>query len=76
IDYAKQTSNRASARKYDIDYAMVKRWYKKEEKFKTARALSRQVGSGQKAAYPLAEDALKGWIDELRSEGIAVLPSA
>ncbi|CAG8754052.1 18445_t:CDS:2, partial [Racocetra fulgida] len=76
INYAKQNSNRAAAREYNIDHAMVKRWCEKEEKFKVAKASSRRVGSGQKAAYPLAEDALKQWIDKLRNEGIAVMPSA
>ncbi|CAG8791929.1 7518_t:CDS:2, partial [Dentiscutata erythropus] len=54
---------------------MVFRWRGQEEKFKVARSSKRRVGSGQKPAYPLAEDALKCWIDELRNEGIAHYPN-
>ncbi|CAG8644538.1 10171_t:CDS:2 [Paraglomus occultum] len=75
IDYAKYVGNRAAGRMFAVTHTQIAQWRKKEEELKKANMRSRRVGSGKEAAYPLAEDALKEWIVDLRNRGIGVTSS-
>ncbi|CAG8818996.1 27336_t:CDS:1, partial [Racocetra persica] len=55
ISKAKETSNKAAARIFGINYFQVSRWRKQEKKLKEALCSYRSVSSGRKAVYPLTE---------------------
>ncbi|KAF0480587.1 transposase [Gigaspora margarita] len=76
ISKSKEISNKEIARIYGIDHSQVSRWQKQEEKLEEAPRSIRSVGSGRKAAYPLAEKELSQWIVQLRQNGIAVTLSS
>jgi len=75
IEYAKCVGNRATARMFGVSHAQITRWINKEEELKNANIRSRRVGSGSRPSYPLAENALKEWIVDLRNRGLGVTPS-
>jgi transposase-like protein len=72
VTYAKKTSIRTAARKYNIDHSMVLRWKKEEEKLKTAPSKARKIGTGCHPHYPDVEIVLKQWILELRQNAFCV----
>jgi len=75
IDYAKCVGNKAAGRMFAVTHTQIAQWRKKEEELKKANMRSKRVGSGKEAAYPLAENALKKWIIDLRNRGLGATPS-
>jgi hypothetical protein len=60
---------------FAVTHTQIAQWRKKEEQLKKSNMRNRRVGSGNKPAYPLAENALKEWIVSLRNRGLGVTPS-
>jgi len=74
IEYAKSVENRATAQMFGVSHTQIIRWRSKEE-LKNTNIRSRRVGSGSRLSYPLAENALKKWIIDLRNRELEVTPS-
>ena len=59
IEYAEKNSNRAAARKYDVDDKRVREWRKQKNSLMELPGKKRRLeGAGRKAAYPEMEEEL------------------
>ena len=59
---SKQTRKSYPVSMFAVTRTQIAQWRKKEEQLKKSNMRNRRVGSGNKPAYPLAENALKEWI--------------
>nr|CAD2196552.1 unnamed protein product [Meloidogyne enterolobii] len=75
LDFARNTSIHEASRHFKIDRVTIRNWKKQESSLKSMKNPStrkRSIGGGRKLADSDFDNALKSWINELRSKKLRV----
>ena len=73
VQYAENNSNRAAARKHQVDERSVRDWRKQKEQLNTLQSKKlRLPGGGRKLKFPDVEEQLAQWIEHQRAQHLRV----
>ena len=73
VEAAKEETNRAAARKFNVDERRIREWrQKKRDLVKTPSKRKRLEGAGRKIASPKIEEEVVAWIEGCRAKNFRV----